>query len=310
MNNRDDIIKEMTFDNFESFSNEVLFNGFTAKYLSNGFIFRGESSLNYKLIPSALREENKEKIYQQSLIEANFFNPTDIENIQITCEYSLLKLFFRYCDENSLKIPNVERIRNSDIFGFEMSFFNKEENWLPDDLYELAALSQHYGIPTRLLDWTKDIFVALYFATTGVLKKTTIDNDDSFIIWALNVNLIEILKGAKQPIPIRIIQPEYYGNPNLGAQQGVLTFWEIKRPMGEDRDVVRTNRTPLDELIRESIKHHDFNLKDVFFYKFIIKNYAAEDVFRFLTRMRYDAARLFPGYYGVTKKIEDNTYVK
>jgi hypothetical protein len=54
------------------------------------------------------------------------------------------------------------------------------ENLPPrEDHLSWLMIMQHYGVPTRLLDWTESVLVALYFAVSGQFEK---DGE----LWAMN----------------------------------------------------------------------------------------------------------------------------
>lgn len=78
-----------------------------------------------------------------------------------------------------------------DIFRSTARFFTDqgERNSLFDDIAALMVL-RHYGVPTRLLDWSQSPYVATYFATC--------DNDsEDGEIWVFDEPLYEIKGGAQ-----------------------------------------------------------------------------------------------------------------
>ena len=285
-------IIEYQFKNFDSFIKSISYGGFLYNTFHPKFIFRGESSDKYKLVPSALREYNKEKVMQ-----LGHYYGHDYNKARIIAEYNILRQFYYTCDNVNLYVPSC-RFRRYPID--DISIFDKKDIWLPKDLYEIAGLAQHYGLPTRLLDWSYDIYISLYFACIGAMNSIRKNgfNDDNIVLWALNAKKIEVDKSINKAIPIVFVKPSYHGNPNLGAQKGLFTLWEF---ITYEQQNNSPEVTPLDIYLKNNAKDNETLL-----YKLKLPSKFVLHLYCMLSNLGYHASRVFPGYQGVSQKISED----
>lgn len=76
---------------------------------------------------------------------------------QNDCKYGLVPSLFRYKKGEEKERELYETYRK---FSYKLSFA-RQNDW------ELLIDMQHYAIPTRILDWSENLGVALFFAITN-----------------------------------------------------------------------------------------------------------------------------------------------
>lgn len=96
-------------------------------------LFRGQSDATWSLVPSLYRNTPP---FAGGTVEQNFDRYED-------------QMVRRFFDEGMPYLPALRR-----------SFSNDR------------IVAQHFGVPTRLLDWTRDPLIALYFALEDVSATT------------------------------------------------------------------------------------------------------------------------------------------
>lgn len=291
-----EFIREFVFQEATQLLAEI--SPWTAQSDLSGYIFRGHSDDSYKLVPTALRSETFWKICGGRPVDSQ----VDLESLQCGQEYMLLRQFYKTADRRGLNVPHIADIRRNLSHEIDVKGHLLLRRWIPDELLELASLAQHYGIPTRLLDWTYDPFVAAYFAAAS--SKT----DKELSIWALDTRVIHDWEISGRSVPISLVTPPYAGNPNLAAQSGIFTSWAIDLiPLLNSFSFWQMiDRTPLDELLEHFATSQEQSLVRPMFLKFKLPGNKGFDVLQMLRQADYGAARIFPGYHGVAKEVLDS----
>lgn len=158
------VIQEKHFENAD-YLWEYLSAPRVQKNTDDEVIYRGHANAGWELVPTILRPKSA------NFLREMFGRPMKCED-QAWAEFLMLRSFVYGCDEAGVAVPNDSvRFRDKNLTDRNLrEYYKHPSTWPNDDLIESMAMARLHGLPTRLLDWTTNPYVAVYFAASEALR--------------------------------------------------------------------------------------------------------------------------------------------
>ena len=182
--------------------------------------YRGQASHSWSLVPKAFRAGQ--------LPEGEVDPPSRrLARVvpQAKAEFWAVRKFIKAADAVGLRITEAgsHLLQEEPRRIFKDNYW--EHRWPQAEILEVLALAQHYGVPTRLLDFTEDPLIAAYFAARSAWDPDTGQTVSGMrrthlAVWVIDLRFVRALDRVDGRYPERVgeVRVPRSNNPYLHAQ--------------------------------------------------------------------------------------------
>lgn len=272
------------------------------------WLFRGQGQ-DKPLVPSAFRTDGK----RDRLAELTTRDVTDFGQ-RLLAERDVLIQFFNIADKRGLILPDDSQELRSKLDTLMSQWGDYPPVGWGESMerataaLSLTALAQHYGVPTRLLDWTRQSLTAAYFAAEDARNhKDEYEPTSRLVVWAFYFPLLGRHDQLHQQTdPVRVVTAPTATNPNLKAQQGVFTLLHSLYTKEAEGKYL-----PMEQVLEDKAKDADPGRSDAAklivgckLSKFTLPVREARSLLKLLAKLDITPSSVYPGYHSIVRDIE------
>lgn len=265
------------------------------------WVFRGQWDSEWTLTPTAWRDNNPKL---QPLLHKISKLPSpkspaepiiddELEYFKrINTEYQAIIDFCKLAEDLGFEFPEVS---NGPL---QNGFLINSDGVV--NLQNHTFIAQHHGIPTRLLDWSKNPLVASYFAVGSEFRANY--KPKSVCVWALNTNRFKNIHAVKYKdkfLSPNILKEVNFKSDYIKAQQGL--FSNINSD-GVKLFFLNEGRFPSLEDVLNLIEEEKKKEQPIL-YKFILPIEEVDDFLLLLDRENISQAHLMPNLDKVSETV-------
>jgi FRG domain len=230
-------------------------------------------------------------------------NPSFFFRGQARAEWPLVPSFLRHAEANQLTVENSLRLERALIAEFRTgAHLYLPPAVLPQDPRDIVTMlvcMQHYGAPTRLLDWTESLYVATYFAVEK-------EPDHDGAVWVIHPRSLREAFDIDEDWPHgKIEEVEAFWQPDAPPSLVAIRGNYMTERMSAQQTVFTISPQIMarhDPILERAHAHHEDPNRHRYL-KIIIPKALKLD---FLSRLRHaniTARALFPGIDGIGRAM-------